>query len=399
MRSAFFITLCAVIFVGSISAADRAPAEWPHYNGPDLNLPIIKADWLTSFNSSEAWTAQVGTGFSSLAVADGKIFTMGNVDNTDSVIALDLASGKELWRHSYPCKLNPRLYKGGPNATPTYLSGQVFTLSREGHCFCLDANTGKVLWQRHLVKDAKYQLPGFGFSGSPLVADGIVYLNVGTHGVALDAKTGQTKWSSGTEKAGYASPILYGDKHILMFDGKHLSAVEKANGTVTWQFPWPTKYGINSPQPVVVGDKIFITTGYGMGCALIDLSSGKPQQVYKNKVYECQMSGPVILGDYLYGVSAYRSKPGELRCVELSTGKQVWAKGGFGHGALIAIGKTLVVQAEKGDVVMVDANPEAYKEIGRKKLLNEVCWTQPVVVAGKLLVRNSAGRVVCHDLK
>lgn len=391
--------LCLLGMLMHASAAEKAPETWPQYNGPGLELPIIDASWLRAFDSAEAWTAEVGTGFSSFSVADAKVFTMGNENDTDSVIALDMNSGKELWRHSYPCKLNPRLYKGGPNSTPTYVDGNVFTLSREGHAFCLDAEKGSVIWQRQLMKEDGFKSPRFGFSASPLVVDGVVYLNVGSHGVALDASNGATKWSSAQSMAGYATPILYGADQLLLFSEKHLHAVNKLDGKVQWSFPWQTKYGINAPQPVVVGDKIFITSGYGMGGALIDVSSGQPQEVYKHKVFHCQMSGPMIIGDYLYGVSAYRSAPGELRCMELSTGKQVWSKGGFGHGVVIAIGKTLIVQAEKGDVVMVEATPDAYKEIGRKKLLNDICWTQPVVAAGKLFVRNAVGHVVCHDLK
>ena len=397
--------LCAQLIIWNVLlcvplvAAERVPETWPQYNGPNLELPIIQADWLNGFSSSEAWTAEVGTGFSSFCVAAGKVFTMGNSEDTDSVIALDMKSGKELWRHSYPCKLNPRLYKGGPNSTPTYVDGKIYSLSREGHAFCFNADNGAVIWQRQLMKEGGFQSPRFGFSASPLVIDGMVYLNVGSNGVALAAESGKTKWASAKSMAGYATPIVYKDNQLLIFSEKHLHAVSQADGSVLWSFPWETKYGINAPQPVVVGDKIFITTGYGMGCALIDVSSGQPKEVYKNKVFHCQMSGPMIVGDYLYGVSAYRSKPGELRCMELSTGKQVWSKGGFGHGVLIVIGDTLIVQSEHGDVVMVEATPDAYKERGRKKLLNDICWTQPVVAGGKLFVRNAVGHVVCHDLK
>ncbi len=394
------ISLIALSFtIAYVQASEYAPVDWPQLNGPNQCEPnIADATWLKEWKAKQLWKTNIGTGFSSIAVVGDNVLSMGNTNNTDHVICLSAKDGSEKWRHSYPCKLNPRMYKGGPNATPTIIGKDVFTLSREGHVFCLGLTDGSVKWKRNLVQEEGVALPGFGLSGSPLVIDDVVYLNAGGAGIALNAKTGGTHWINNKSKAGYASPIPFKKNSILIYSEKDVLCLNKKDGKEQWSFPWKTQYGINSPTPLVNGDQILICSGYGKGSALIDVSSGSAQEVWKNKVFECQMSGPIRIGDYAYGVAAYRSKPGELRCVEWKTGKQIWAHGGFGHGSLFALGNKLVVLSEKGQLVLVEANPNAYKELGRQKILNDICWAPPTIANGKVYARDAIGELVCIQM-
>src|SRR6185503_16676906 len=154
------------------------------------------------------WRAAVGTGFSSISIKDSRAYTMGNHDDRDTVRCLDANSGKELWKHAYAAKLGPQYYEGGPGATPTVADGVVFTISKWGDVFCLDAVKGTVLWQHDLKKEG-IQPNRWGFAGSPLIWNDLIILNAGAGGTALDRRTGRTVWSNGTNATGYASPVLF----------------------------------------------------------------------------------------------------------------------------------------------------------------------------------------------
>ncbi|NRA39209.1 MAG: PQQ-binding-like beta-propeller repeat protein [Planctomycetes bacterium] len=389
----FSFSLC---LAHQLIAEDRAPIHWRHIHGvSQANAYVAEADWLKQWKPTVLWRANVGTGFSAVVVDADRVLSVGNSNNIESVYCLSAQSGEEIWKFDYPQPLNPDLYKGGPNATPTIHDGRVYMLSRLGDVFCLDLVKGTVIWERHLKKEEQIKDPKFGFSGSPLVHKTSLILHAGDAGIALDLASGKTLWLSGQNKSSYANPVPYKKDAVLIFHGKGVAARSVEEGTQQWNFPWKTNYGVNSATPIIDGDHVFITSGYGMGCALLDLSSGQPQQVWKSKVFECQIAGPVLVDGHLYGVSAHVKKPGELRCVELSSGKLLWQQEGFGHGSVIAVGQYLIVLSEDGQLVMAELQKDSYVELGRMKVLDQTCWTQPTIANGHVYVRNSAGEIVC----
>ena len=190
--------------------AGALAADWPQWRGPDRNgiaAEAVSAAWPDQ-GPKVIWRASVGTGFSSCAVCQGRLYTLGNAGNQDTVWCFDAVTGKEIWKYSYAAALSPQWYEGGPGATPTVDSNRVFTISKWGDVFCLDAAKGSVLWQRDLRRDG-VKPNRWGFAGSPLVWGGLVILNAGTAGIALDRSTGRIVWSNGTNAAGYASPTRF----------------------------------------------------------------------------------------------------------------------------------------------------------------------------------------------
>src|SRR5205814_956561 len=176
-------------------------------------------------------------GFSSMAVAQGRLFTLGNRNETDTVYAFDAETGKGLWKHSYPCALDPIYYEGGPGSTPSVDGDRVYTLSKRGHAFCFAAATGKILWQKNLMEELRAGKPRWGFAGSPLIVEDRVILNVGEAGTALDKRTGRVLWKSATNATGYATPIPFrsaGERCVAIFSGKALIGVRVSDGKEQW---------------------------------------------------------------------------------------------------------------------------------------------------------------------
>jgi len=235
-RAASSPSLACTIWACVAFAACAGAKDWPNFRGPDHTGISSETDWKAEWPDGKAnvvWSAKVNTGFSSISVAGGRVFTMGNQGGKDTVFALDAKTGKEIWRHQYDCPLEPNLYEGGPNATPTVDGDRVYTLSKKGHLFCFQAADGKIVWQTNLNADHGAAVPEWGFAGSPLVLGEKLVLNAGSAGMALDKATGNVLWQSGKGQSGYATPVPFtrdGRTLVAIFGLKHLFAVDTSSG-------------------------------------------------------------------------------------------------------------------------------------------------------------------------
>jgi len=388
----FFLGVFAALTV----LVDLHAGDWPQWRGPNRNgVSTEKVNWPAD-SPKTIWRAQVGTGFSSISVSHGRIYTMGNADEKDTIWCLDSANGKPVWQHTYNSALNPQYYEGGPGATPTVQEGKVFTISKWGDVFCLDAEKGTVIWEHHLLKDGIHT-NRWGFAGSPLIWKELVILNVGSSGVALDSATGRIAWMNGTNSAGYASPVLFksGDKEaILIFAAKHLVALDPQSGSELWRFPFETGYDTNNTDPIVHDDTIFISS-YSHGCALVRVNDGKPEAVYDKKVLFNNLSPGILIGDYLYVFNGEAKMKTDFRCIYLPTGEVKWHKEDPAFGSLICAGGKLLIMTEKGELILGDATPDGLKVLGRAQVLGGTCWTPPTFANGRIYVRNAKGDLAC----
>lgn len=345
------------------------------------------------------WRAKVGTGFSSFAVAGDRVITMGNEDETDAVICLAVDTGKELWRHSYPEPKAPNLYEGGPNSTPTLDGERVFTLSRRGKLFCLDAATGAVRWAHDLIADYGIEVPEkkWGLSGSPLVHGDLVILNAGTAGMAFFKDSGELAWETGTDPAAYASPVPFSEgdtEAVLIFAAKALMARVAADGRPLWEYPWETSWDVNAADPLISGNRFFISSGYNHGAALIQVKDGEPALVWENKNMRSQLSGGVLWQGHVYGID-----DNQLRCLDLETGSVQWTERSTGKGTVTMADGKLIVLSEKGELLVALASPDAFQPTARAQVLGGKCWTVPVLANGCIYARNANGNVVCLDVR
>jgi outer membrane protein assembly factor BamB len=379
-------------------------ADWPNYRGPDHNgiAPDVKLPAKMPPNALRiAWKAKTATGFSSLAIVGDRVYTMGNRDDQDIVICLDAGTGNEVWTFKYPAPLDPNLYEGGPNATPTVHDGNVYTLSRKGEVHCLDAATGEVKWSRDVREETGASVPSWGFSSSGYVHDNLVLFCVGQAGIALDRSSGEIVWQSGEEEAGYSTPVPFewkGKPYVIVSSARHYTALDPTNGEKLWQHQWLTRYGVNAASPIVDGEYVFISSGYSKGSTLLRMTDGEPETVWVNKDFHNQLNSSVLLDGHVYGIDGDTSREATLRCIEFKTGNVIWTEAGVGSGAVIAADGHLFVLSAKGKLGVLPATPEGFKPVAGAQILTGKCWTAPAIAGGKLYARNADGDVVCVEL-
>ena len=393
------LSAVAVLALITDVALGAGGVDWYRWRGPDLNGISKEKGWQARWPAEgpkELWKASVGTGFASFSVSGGRVYTMGNANNTDSTFCLDALTGAVVWHHSYPCPLDPKNFEGGPCATPTVADGRVFTFSRKGDLFCLDAAKGTVIWSKQLNRELGLEIPTWGCASSALVEGETVVVNMGSAGVALDKKSGKVVWVSAKSAGAYATPVpltIGRDRGLAIFTRQSLLAVKAANGQEVWSYPWKTEYDVNAADPIVAGDRVFISSGYNHGGSLLKISGTTPEKVWENKNMRNHFDSCVLWQGYLYGPD-----DDGLRCLAFDTGDLKWTDGGFGKGSLMVADGKLVGLSEKGELIIAEPTPTAFKPISRAKVLTGKCWTMPVLSNGHIYCRNAVGDVVCLDV-
>jgi len=397
----------AVALLITLTAAAAFAADWPNYRGPDYNgiskeTPSIST-W-TGGKPNILWKALTSAGFSSVTISNGKLYTLGNngkkgIDESnhkDIIYCLDAKTGKEIWTYEYQCPLNPKYYEGGTSSTPTVAAGKVYTFSKNGKAFCLNAMNGELIWSKDFVKDFGVEVPTWGFAGSAVIIDDLVIYNAGSWGIALNKNLGKLVWQNGTGKSGYATPVPFtidGKKAIAIFSQNAVSALIASSGQKIWTHSWTTKHDVNAADPVISGDKVFISSGYETGCSLFKVNNNKTTELWKNKNLRSKMNGPVLKDGYLYGVD----ETSKVKCIDFNTGELKWEQKGLGYGTLMLANDTLIIVSEKGKLVLAKATPDKFTPIASGQIFSGKCWQTPVIANGKIYARSHQGDVVCVD--
>ena len=385
----------------------RAPAnDWPNWRGPTHNGISAETGWL-DHRAAEGppilWKTKVGAGFSSFAIANGRLFTAGNETNTDTIFCLDAASGKPVWTHSYEAALGDTYFEGGATGTPAIDGDRVYTLSRWGDVFCFEAATGKIVWSKNVHQETNIRIPTWGFGGSPLVHGNEIVLNVGEAGVALDKASGKILWQSASKDSGYSTPLpvqIDGKWIAILGSGRAYVAVDPDTGHEVWRARWQTQYGVNASDPIVDAGRIFISTGYGKGASLfkLQMDGREPEALWTSKVMRNQFNSSVLLNGFLYGIDGDAGEKAALKCVEFATGTMKWEEKAVGSGALMAADGKLIVLTDYGELIIAPASPDGFKPSARTQVLGGKCWTTPILANGKIYCRNAAGNLVCLDV-
>ena len=349
--------------------------------------------------AGSVYRTQVGTGCSSFTTAGDRVYTLGNKDNTDTVVCLDAATGKVLWKYSYPQPLDPNMFEGGPGSSPAIDGTRVYTLARHGLLLCLEE--GRVVWQKHLVKDLGGKQPTWGFAGSPLVLGDLLLLDVGAKGasaVALNKLTGEIVWKTGDDPASYSSPIVIkpGDNPQVAFLNQFGLVVRTArDGRELWRHPWKTQYDVNAATPLPIGDAVFISSGYNHGAALVRPTGTTAEVIWESRAMRNQMNSSVLFDGHLFGFDE-----SSLVCLEAATGQVKWKQGGLGKGSLMLADGRLIIQAEQGRLVIARANPAKYEPLAEAQVLEKKrAWVVPVLSHGRILVKNNHGDVAAVDVR
>jgi len=374
--------------------------DWTQFRGSNQDGISKDVQWnpqAITNGGKTAWKTNVGVGYTSVAVSGDKIFTMGNKNNQDIVYALSLKDGASLWQFAYPCSAGAY---PGPRATPATDGKLVYTLSREGHLFCLNADTGKVQWQKNLITDFKAENLGWGLSGSPVIKGNLLLINACQYGIVLNRITGEKVWASPAGVGGYAAPVVYktgNTEYMAVFGEKALYGVEINTGKKLWAANWETSYNVNAADPIPLDGKIFISTGYDKGATVIDIQGTAPRVVWTSKIMRNHFSSCVLINGYLYGIDGNVGN-GSLKCIDFATGTEKWSHN-LGFGSLTAAGDHLIVLNERGELFVVKASPTAFEQVASAgKILERTCWTAPVLCRDLIFCRNEKGDIVALDV-
>jgi outer membrane protein assembly factor BamB len=408
------------LFVGSsLIALTGLSADWPQWRGPnrDDRSPdkgLLKA-WPDGGPKRVWLNTNAGLGYAGYSIVGDRLFTLGLRDGHEHVLALNTADGKELWATPAGTRY-PNDWGDGPRMTPTVDGGHVYAIGGQGLLVCLNAQDGKLVWQKSLVADLGGKLEYWGYSESPLiVGDVLVCTPGGTDGTmaGLNKKTGEVLWRTKelTDPTQYSSPIFVehdGRKQAVQLVMKRFFGVNVADGKVAWSVDFPGKTAV-IPTPVFHDGIVYVTSGYGVGSMAVKLEAGgKTSPVFDetagpSKAMKNHHGGVVLVGDHIYG---YSDGNGWV-CQEFRTGKEVWASKSFGKGAVhYADGMLYCLDEKTGEVALVEASPKGWKQTGRFKLdpLSEKrnrqggIWPHPVVINGHLYLRDQEN-LFCFDVK
>jgi len=391
------VVLAVVVLLSALAGhvLAQADANWPQWRGPNRDgvskeTGLLK-QWPTQ-GPSLVWKASgAGSGYSSFAIVNGRLYTMGVRGNREFVIAFDLADGKEVWATPHGSAFhNDR--GDGPRGTPTVDGDRIYALGGNGDLSCLDARTGKIGWSKNVLKEFGGSNITWGISESPLVMGNKVLVNAGGPNasiVALNKENGSVIWKSQSDEAGYSSAIplqVNGGTQVIFFTHDRALGLDINDGRLLWEYGKPANNVANVATPIARGNRVFISSDYGIGGGLVEIKAdNKAQELYFTKDMRNHHSSSVLVGDYLYGFSS-----SILTAMKFDTGEIAWRDRSVGKGSLVYADGNLYCFSENGVVGLVEATPNGYHEKGRFRIQQGSLptWTHPVVAGGRLYLRD-----------
>lgn len=396
----------AILFLFlSINVVAQTPGDWPQWRGPNRDGISKETGLLKQWPAdgpAQVWKAAgAGRGYSTMSIANGRLYTMGLRGVGEFVIAFDTATGKEVWATQHGDVF--RNDQGdGPRGTPTVDGDRVYSLGGNGDLSSIDAKTGKIVWKMNVLTKFGGENPQWGISESPLVIGEKLLVTAGGPGasvVALNKKDGALLWKSQSDRAGYSSgmPLTIGNTtQVVFFTHQRAIGLDLKDGKLLWDYPRAANDVANVATPIIRGNRIFISSDYGTGAGMVEIKAdGKAQEVYFTREMRNHHSSSVLIGDYLYGFSS-----SILTAMRFDTGEVAWKDRSVGKGSLVFADGNLYALSENGTVGLIEATPTGYREKGRFKIQqgNLPTWSHPVVAGGRLYLRDQ-DTIYAYDVR
>ena len=383
--------------------SEKLLTDYPQFLGPNRNAVItgikLNTDWENS-PPELAWRQPVGAGWSGFAVVGDSAITQEQEDEWEKVVCYDFHTGKEKWTHRDKARYYTALGQLGPRATPTIDGDRVYTVGATGILNCLQFETGKQIWSTNIFEENNAAAPPWGVSVSPLVLDKLVIVSAGG-AVAYDKLTGEIAWTGHRIQSGYSSPFLTtlaGTEQVVLFDYGLVTSHEPTTGKLLWKQPWPTAVECVAQPTPLPGDKLLVSTAYGIGAKLFQISSSNPSEEYDVNIlwetiqFKVKFSTIIYHDGYFYGLD-----DGIFACVSSADGTRQWKRGRYGHGQTLLISDVLLVLTESGDIVLLEPDPEAHNELARFSAISGQTWNNPALAGNYLLIRNNR-EAACYRL-
>lgn len=390
-----FISIAIIVLSVCAIAAAQASGEWPQWRGPNRDGISKETGLLKQWPDGGpplAWkTSGAGTGYSSLAISNGRIYTMGLRGDREYVVAFDVATGKQVWATPHGTAFRES-HGDGPRGTPTVDGDRLYALGANGDLAALELKTGKVIWTMNVLSKFGGENITWGISESPLVIEEKLLVNAGGPGasiVALNKKDGSLIWKSQSDRAGYSSgmPVQIGNTtQVVFFTHNRAIGLDLKDGKLLWEYPRAANDVANAATPIVRGNRVFISSDYGTGGGVVEIKAdGKASELYFNRNMKNHHSSSILIGDHLYGFSS-----SILTAMKFDTGEVAWRDRSVGKGSLVYADGHLYAFSENGQVGLIEATPEGYREKGRFRIQQGSLptWTHPVVAGGRLYLRD-----------
>ena len=398
----------AIVLSLSTVVSNRTLDDWPQWRGPkrdgiSVERGLMKA-WPEGGPKLQWRASGAGNGYSSFAVSGGKVYTMGARDAAEYVMAFNAADGKKLWETRVGQRFSNDM-GDGPRGTPTIDGNRIFVSGGSGDVAALELATGKPVWQINVLKQFGGSNIQWGFSESPLVLEDRVLINAGARDasiVALNKTNGHVLWKTQSDAAGYSSAVLHeaaGVRQAIFFTGQRALGVDVSNGRLLWSYNQVSNRTANIATPIVRGNRVFLSSDYGTGAALLELSGGSgavtAREVYFTREMRNHHASSILVGDHLYGFSS-----AILTAMKFDTGEVAWKDRSVGKGSMVFADERLYLFSEDGVVGLAEANPAGYKEHGRFRIQSGSAktWSHPVVANGTLYLKDQ-DTIYAYDVK
>ncbi|HEX7177941.1 MAG TPA: PQQ-binding-like beta-propeller repeat protein [Pyrinomonadaceae bacterium] len=379
----------------SAPAAAVTGADWPGFRGPERDGVVrgvrIKTDWSAS-PPQELWRRPVGPGWSSFAVRGDRFYTQEQRGEDEAVTCYNVNTGQPVWTHRDKARFYESNGGAGPRGTPTLSDGRVYTLGGTGILNVLNADDGAVVWSRNAASDTQTKVPGWGFSGSPLVIDDMVVVAAAGTLAAYDRATGEPRWVGPKSGSGYSSPHRVtngGVTQIVLMNGGGAISVAPSDGKLLWQHPLPT--GGRIVQPALTADgELLLSVGEGSDLYRVAVAQRDggwtAEERWTSEGLKPYFSDFVVHRGHAYGFDA-----GKIACINVEDGKGKWEGGSYGSGQLVLLAEqdVLLLVSEQGELALVGATPDKFTELARFPAIKGKTWNHPALAGDVLLVRNS----------
>jgi outer membrane protein assembly factor BamB len=438
MRAKSIVAILILSFPAVVAAQG---SDWPKFLGP-LGTSVSTEKGIVSPWPKDGpkivWHKEIGTGYGMPTISKGKLYHFDRNGKNARLTCMNARTGETLWTYEYLSIYKDQFgYNNGPRCSPTIDGDLVYLYGVEGQIHCVRADTGKPVWNVNVNKEFNVIQNFFGVGSTPVIEGNLLIAQVGGSPegstqrnlfdqslkgngcgvVAFDKLTGKVAYKISDELASYSGPTLAtinNRRYCFVFARGGLLAFDPANGKIDFHLPWrsPDVESVNAANPVVIGDKVFITETYGPGAALLKIKArGGYEVLWKDankfkKSMQCHWMTPVHHDGYVYGSSGRHTQNAELRCIELDTGKVMWSEKSLTRTSLLMIDGHFICLAEDGNMRLLKMNTQKYEEIStvelknpttRQALLEYPCWAAPIVSHGLLYVRGEE-RLVCLEL-
>lgn len=402
-----FVIVTAILSLSTV-ASNRAFDDWPQWRGTKRDGISVERGLLKSWPAAGppvAWRATgAGEGYSSFSAANGRLYTLGARGGTEYLMAYDANSGKKLWEIAHGRRFNND--RGdGPRSTPTVDGDRLYTFGASGDMSVVEAATGKVFWKANLLEKFGGSNIQWGLSESPLVLSDRILVSPGGRGaaiVALNKTDGSVIWKSLGDEPGYSSAVLHeasGVREAIYFTAERALGVDVETGKLLWSYNQVANQTANIATPIVRGNHVFLSSAYGTGAALLELTPAPnkvtARQVYFTRDMRNHHASSVLVGDHLYGFS-----DAILTAMKFDSGQVAWRDRSVGKGSVIFVDDRLYLYSEQGVVGLAEANPAGYREHGRFQIRagNAPTWSHPIVSNGKFFIRDQ-DNIYAYDVR